>query len=143
MVLYIYIYDPQYFYSISTFNTINHSHVPAGYVLFFFSVYSPVWAGSFCHNGYGEGGSNICSIHHSIYDFIRFLNRSVMFFVFIKVMEYPQQSVFFDLFPPRQETFATLGMGIGNQQGPIVLPPPNRIGYNRISLFIHIMYLLF
>ena len=45
--------------------------------------------------------------------------------------------------PPWLGTFAALGMGMGgSQQGPIFVPQPNRIGYNRMLLFICIIQLI-
>ena len=53
---------------------------------------------------------------------------------------------FFILFAPGQETFADAGdgdwgEGRGGPLGPIFVPPPNRIGYNRILLFIYVIYI--
>ena len=51
---------------------------------------------------------------------------------------------FLETVGPWQGDFATLGMGMGGKPTEVnmfTLPPPNRIGYDKISLFIYIIIL--
>ena len=73
MHIYIYIHIWAFDFDFIVFcNTINHTHEPADY-LFFFAVHSPVFAGSFCHTGDGDGGKPIFVLSITQYMFcIRF-----------------------------------------------------------------------
>ena len=68
------------------------------------------WQGTLPHRWWGWGGTNICSIHHSIYVLFWIFQIVYLTFLFLAIMEIHQARVAFKVFcPPRRELLPRRG----------------------------------
>ena len=115
-----------------------------------FVLYAP-WRETFADAGDGEGGKGANRDHLLFHPSpnIRFLlvfKWSINdIFLFVSLKSHRKTSkmcCFVICLPPGRKLLLAPGMGIGgNQSGPIIFPPPNRMEYIRIILFIYVTYI--
>ena len=68
--------------------------------------------------------------------------KRVFKFILIQVVKTNQNVCFSNCLPLGKRLLLTPGMGMGGEtKGPIFVPPPNRIGCNRILVFIYVNYM--